>query len=504
MTFLTENRKRWRNNDVDLDLLWERTFADTPDSQGANQPPNSSGAGQPGSNTAGNNKMVWPTSPRVEIGSGQSSKFGRPNPARRRNHDGVDIPCQNNTNIIAVLSGTVETAGVNGGYGNYILLDHGDGVKTAYAHLNSFEVNVGDEVDKGQVIALSDNTGSSTGPHLHFEVIANGTPVDPEPYLTGAETVDGTIGGGGGGATAGGESIAKAGAFATFFQLSSGLDRVLSMVLDQEKSLMNDKPLFPFVQQLTEASLRNFQSMPNGNFFAFYPDYFGGMGHRKPYWEIKDIEIIDGKIDLSDDQLATHVYVVGSTLGSMQLSTGFNEQLISSGVVTVFNAFMVDFLNGPEAFAPQGNAFPEQGTEEDRKGYQERLEKWRKKQPNLANKDNAIKFLEKYGARPKYEEMPMVRSPYYELFLAYQRFCMLWSQQFATTFQLTYMPELFPGGIVKLVDHGIQCYVESVTHNCSYTSGFTTSVVLSSPAAMKGSAETNVNQGLVREGVLNR
>lgn len=307
--------------------------------------------------------------------------------------------------------------------------------------------------------------------------------------------------GGGGSLQAGGESLAKAAAFATFFQLASALEVQRSTKLTGEKSLMNDKPLFPFIQQLTEASMRNFQSMPNGNFFAFYPDYFGGMGHRTPYWTISDMEIIDGNIDLSDNDLATHVYIVGSTSGSMSPTIGITEELQSAGVVTIFNAFMVDFLNGNyapdvqdpyETNPPRGKAA---------KKVEAKGEKWRKKQESLANKDNAVAFLKKYGARPHYEQEPLIRSPYYELFLAYQRFCLLWSKQFLTTFELTFMPELFPGGLIELGDHGIQCYIDEVSHNCSYEGGFTTTVNLSAPAAIDGKARSDINQGMVRAGI---
>lgn len=489
--------------------------------------PNSSGAGQPGSNTgstpqesaSGNNDMqgsdvfVWPSNPRGTI----TSDFGNrssPGGVGSTDHDGVDIGVPDGSKAIAVLDGTVVLAGDGGGYGNYVELDHGDGLHTFYGHLQSFKVSTGDQVERGQIVALTNNTGTSTGPHLHFGVhegcsaeAFSGTGVDPMPYLNGAQTANGTAGSGGGGSGSasggvGAESLAKAAAFATYFQLTTLMERSLSTALTGEKSLMNDKPLFPFIQQLTEASLRNFQSMPNGNFYAFYPDYFGGMGHRTPYWDISDVEIIDGRIDLSDEALATHVFIVGSTSALGEIS--LNDQRNSSGVVTVFNAFMLGFLDGN--FAPEGTD-PFEETPPGKKAKKleaSALEEWQKNSPTLANKDNAIAFLKKYGARPHYEEMPMIRSPYYELFLAFQRFCLLWSKQFLTTFELTFMPELFPGGIVRFPEHGIQCYIDEVTHNCSYTSGFTTTVALSAPASSDGDPTNPVNLGMVRADPLSR
>ena len=343
-------------------------------------------------------------------------------------------------------------------------------------------------------------SGAAQDHEDHIHVAVEGSKM---VNLDSGSVTNGGGGGGGGNVGAGGENIAKAAAFATFFQLTTVQEMALSRTLDGEKSLMNDKPLFPFIQQLTEASLRNFQSMPNGNFYAFYPDYFGGMGHRKPYWKIRDIEIIDGGIDLSDASLATHVYIVGSTLGSWEQSVGLPEELSSSGVVTIFNAFMVNFLDGnfaPELDDPYEDVKP--GKKAKRRSAKHEDE-WKKDKPELTDKDNAIAFLKKYGARPHMEQMPMIRSPYYELFLAYQRFCLLWAEQFSTTFELTFMPELFPGGLIEFEDHQIQCYVESVSHNCSYSGGFTTSVVLSAPASTRQdtSKPDPLKRGLIRAGI---
>lgn len=99
-------------------------------------------------------------------------------------HYGIDIGMPNGTEICATKDGTV-TSAVEGktGYGYYIILDHGDGVETLYAHCSELLVEVGDEVTKGTVIAKVGSTGNSTGPHCHFEVRINGEQVDPSPYL---------------------------------------------------------------------------------------------------------------------------------------------------------------------------------------------------------------------------------------------------------------------------------------------------------------------------------
>ncbi len=97
-------------------------------------------------------------------------------------HRGIDIGAPSGTPIYAAAGGTVFYAGWMGGYGNLILIDHGDGRVTAYAHQSSLAVS-GGQVGRGQVIGYVGSTGDSTGPHLHFELRVDGTAVDPLPYL---------------------------------------------------------------------------------------------------------------------------------------------------------------------------------------------------------------------------------------------------------------------------------------------------------------------------------
>lgn len=98
-------------------------------------------------------------------------------------HHGIDLGVQEGTPINAAAAGQVVFAGEQSCYGEFIIIDHGNGLISRYAHNSLMEVKVGDWVDAGQEIALSGNTGYSTGPHLHFEVIANGEVVDPLYYL---------------------------------------------------------------------------------------------------------------------------------------------------------------------------------------------------------------------------------------------------------------------------------------------------------------------------------
>lgn len=98
-------------------------------------------------------------------------------------HDGLDIDVAYGTPVAAVEAGTVTTAGWLGGYGIAVKIDHGGGITTMYAHLDSVAVSPGDWVEAGELIGYSGNTGNSTGPHLHFTVLVWGEPVDPWGWL---------------------------------------------------------------------------------------------------------------------------------------------------------------------------------------------------------------------------------------------------------------------------------------------------------------------------------
>lgn len=87
------------------------------------------------------------------------------------------------TSVKAAAAGTVTYSGVMSGYGNIVILDHGNGVTTYYAHNSVLLVKVGQKVQQGQVITKSGNTGRTTGPHLHFEIRINGSAVNPLNYL---------------------------------------------------------------------------------------------------------------------------------------------------------------------------------------------------------------------------------------------------------------------------------------------------------------------------------
>ena len=123
---------------------------------------------------------VWPTRGWI------TSDFGNrldPFTADRLMHKGLDIATSHGSPVLAPSDGMVIFSGMEGGYGNCLVIDHGFGVKTRYGHLSQLLVKAGERVKRGQKIAAVGNTGRSTGPHLHYEVRVNGVPENPRKFI---------------------------------------------------------------------------------------------------------------------------------------------------------------------------------------------------------------------------------------------------------------------------------------------------------------------------------
>ncbi|RIK10487.1 MAG: hypothetical protein DCC49_03390 [Acidobacteria bacterium] len=137
------------------------------------------GAGPQGNvNVRGNGKFGWP------VGGPVTSEFGqRCLGGSCRMHNGIDISAPTGTRVGAAGSGTVISAGSQGGYGNTVIINHGDGYATLYGHLSSISVTSGQSVGRGTIVGTVGSTGHSTGPHLHFEVRVGGSAQNPRLYL---------------------------------------------------------------------------------------------------------------------------------------------------------------------------------------------------------------------------------------------------------------------------------------------------------------------------------
>ena len=119
------------------------------------------------------------------VGGGIAASFGwRTNPWPEY-HKGLDLEANYGTPVHVTAAGTVASAAWDGGFGLKVDVDHGNGYHTWYAHLSRATVSAGQRVTKGQLIALSGSSGSSTGPHLHYQLMYEGQPIDPQPFLNG-------------------------------------------------------------------------------------------------------------------------------------------------------------------------------------------------------------------------------------------------------------------------------------------------------------------------------
>ncbi|HHW92108.1 MAG TPA: M23 family metallopeptidase [Firmicutes bacterium] len=125
-------------------------------------------------NRAASLSFIWPVRGRI------SSPFG---PRRGGYHYGLDIACPRGSSIRAARSGRVIASSWQGSYGRVVVIDHGNGIETLYAHASELLVRVGQWVNQGEVIARVGSTGRSTGPHLHFEIRIDGIRVNPSRYL---------------------------------------------------------------------------------------------------------------------------------------------------------------------------------------------------------------------------------------------------------------------------------------------------------------------------------
>ena len=391
----------------------------------------------------------------------------------------------------------------------------GDNGYCAYlAHLDSVSIKEGDRLKGGQQVGLS---GIANGlAHLHFAMAktsdygndSESVGVDPNKWLTGASTnvsAGGTGDGstGGTGASGGGSGISIQDTLNAAFNVSFNFPGSMadSLILRGQRALENDVPLIDSVAEAVKASMRSFSSLPDGSFVAWYPDYFN-ISKRTAWLKISPMELKSCTINLSDKSLATHVYILGNPHGIGSLpeaaaASTWLEKLRGTGVVTIEQSKILDSFVGGNGFddyldfldyngLPKTNS--KQVTVKDKRKKKKRT---RTVESQISDKVSApLAFLERYGARPYVEPNLTIRHPLFEFFYAYHTFIRKWAEQFVSTVEFTFMPELFPGMIIEIDDphrRNITFYVQDVTHNFSYESGFNTSATLIAPGvATKG------------------
>jgi hypothetical protein len=226
--------------------------------------------------------------------------------------------------------------------------------------------------------------------------------------------------------------------------------------------LANDQPFLPWLQEVVASSMRSFCSAPNGDFIAWFPDYFGVWG-TAAVMNIETIELQNFAVYWSDQEIVTHQFVVGNP-GTMAFdfatgAAGFGENAPSDLVALAMNNDGVATMDYPEIF----EAIYHDGG---------------------ADSGFIDAFLNRFGARPSTVSLPTIRKGQREFFMALYLFMQRWAGQFAAQIPLTFMPELFPGMLIRIPAYHFQAYVQAVTHSASYGpgGGFTTTVEIAMPA----------------------
>lgn len=248
--------------------------------------------------------------------------------------------------------------------------------------------------------------------------------------------------------------------FNYLFQPGQFIDATASLWTGQ-LSLAGCTQLLPMVQAIAKGGLRSFQSGPNGDFIAYYPDYFGiaGSGTKMT---IEDIEIRDLSIVKNDNSFTTHVFTAGDMSGTAGMgfsASDISQWLGTAGVVTVEDADVMRLMLDID--------------------------------PSTNPEYTSAAIYAKYGARPLKIEFPTIGNTLgngqgMEWFQAFHIFMQKWSEQYATSVDITFMPELFPGMRIWLGSHNVGVYVSQVTHTIDRTQGFSTQLTISSPSTAPG------------------
>lgn len=390
----------------------------------------------------------------VPGGTWNKNSFGQPRASNGRTgahiHQGVDISAPEGTPILAVCDQTITKVTFNSfSAGNWVKAVAPNGDEFRYLHMMDGGVLVteGQQVKRGQQIGKVGATGAPnpTAYHLHFEYRpGGGAAVSPNSMLETGEQTAGT-----------GPEPGMGGSMLNASKYFPG-PQDISWLLSGPRALMNDTPLFDTVRDFIQSSMRSFCSAPNGDFIAWFPDYFGRYG-KIGKMTIEPIELVDFTIDWDDRYMVTHQFVTGSING-WNGPVDPNETL--SKMVTTMGIASIDFPEILEAIIGKVDG------------------DW----------TDPAAILARFGARPNQQTMPAVTEHEAEFFFAMYLFARAWAQQFSARVPISFMPELWPGMLMKIPSQGLQVYVESLTHSFDFRDGggFSTQVSISAPSSLDG------------------
>lgn len=223
---------------------------------------------------------------------------------------------------------------------------------------------------------------------------------------------------------------------------------VESAILTGKRAWINDVPLIQSITDMTAASMRDFQSAPNGDFTAYFPDRLGIYG-KFAAMQVRDIEIVDFKLIIQDRSLVTH-YVSVADMTTPEPHTGIDlDVLINAGYVTVEQPEVMRLLLGlPKDETPVG------------------LGEW---------------IMQRFGIRPRRDDNYDIWNVGFNYMIALHRFQEAWASQWNALVNFTFLPEIYPGMRIELVNYNIGVYVEQVAHTGSRTAGFSTIATVSTP-----------------------
>lgn len=261
------------------------------------------------------------------------------------------------------------------------------------------------------------------------------------------------------------------------------LEADMALAFSGPRALLNDQPLLPYLKNLVNASMRSFCSAPNGDFMAWFPDYYGLWG-TAAIMVIEPIEMQDFYIEWTDDYFVTHQYTVAGTLnyldgftGSVQTTftppdsqtaTPFADaRLVTAGIASIDIPSIMYALFGITLSATEA---------EDFRAF----------------------IYRKFGARPDFKEMDGMVGKTAELFSALYYFMRQWAYQYNANIPLTFMPELWPGMLIQVPEYNFQAYVTAVTHSgqMGEGGGHSTSVNIAAPARLPDGSNTHHLIGL--------
>lgn len=241
-------------------------------------------------------------------------------------------------------------------------------------------------------------------------------------------------------------------------------------------ALANDVPILPYIDNLCKSTLRSYCSAPNGDFIAWFPDYYGLWGTAAKM-VLQPIEVKDFTVTWSDEHLVTHQFVYGAVDGTNQFditsgelnALNFLNQIDSRGVATVEQPGIMSLIFGQTI-----------SDEEQQEFIRE--------------------VFSRFGPRVAATSQAGITGPNGEFFMAIYLFMQGWAYQFNANIDITFMPELYPGMLVQFPAYNFQAYVVGVQHAFDFNSGFRTTINIGAPARMSGASEDLFGLPLVQPG----